>query len=170
MDTNNTVYVKDKFLTSQECHTLIDFFNKYYEQYGILFDDRKIIHIPKITVDLSNDDPRNDADLLKHITSKLEHNIKNIDTSAYVNYSHITMREIDNYQEYHYDFNYHTYTSVLYLNDDFEGGETEVEDKVIEPLQGSLITFAGNVLQHRVLPVKQGKRYTILVWYKSLVI
>ena len=170
MDTNNTIYVKDNFLTNKECRALIDFFNNYYDQHGIIFDDRKIIHIPLLTVNLSNNDAINDADLLKHISSKLEYNIKGIDNSAYVNYSHITMREIDNFQEYHFDFDYHTYTSVLYLNDDFTGGETEVEGNVIEPVEGTLITFAGNVLEHRVLPVKQGKRYTILVWYKSFVI
>lgn len=162
------IYLKDNFLNNNECHDLVKFFDKNFENHGIIFDDRKIINLQKASIELSNDEYYNDADIIKSLNSKLEYNIKGIDTSSFINYSHITVREKDNFQHSHVDFDYHTWTSVLYLNENFEGGETCVEGEIIKPMQGSIITFQGNKLRHEVLPVTQGIRYTILVWYKSL--
>ena len=55
-------------------------------------------------------------------------------------------------------------TCVVFLNDDYEGGEFHFFDgKVIEPKVGKLIihpAFAG----HGVKPVKKGSRYSCLAW------
>lgn len=162
------VYLKDNFISKDECHGLIVFFKKYFDNHGIIFDDRKIINLQKVCIELSDDNFFNDADLIKSLNSKLEYNIKSIDENAFVNYSHLTVREPGNFQDAHKDFDYHAWTSVLYLNEDFSGGETKVEGEIINPTARSLVTFQGNELQHEVLPVRDGVRYTVLVWYKSL--
>lgn len=160
------VYLKDNFLTKNECQTLINLFDKYHSSMGTVFDDRKILHIPIACVELSNNDTKNDADYLKFFSKKLDVNIHSIEPRAYVNYSHITRREKGNYQPSHLDFEYHEYTSIIYLNDDYNGGETKVAGEIIQPTQGTIITFQGNKLEHEVLPVNQGIRYNVLVWYK----
>ena len=66
----------------------------------------------------------------------------------------------------HQDFDYHPLTSILYLNDDFEGGETFVEDKIIKPKKGLMISFEGDKLKHGVKKIRKGIRYTIPCWYK----
>jgi hypothetical protein len=162
------VYLKDNFISKKECHDLIEFFNKYFKNHGIVFDDRKIINLQNICIELSDDNFFNDADLIKSLNSRLEHNIRSIDENAFINYSHITVREKDNFQAAHKDFDHHAWTSILYLNADFAGGETCVEEETIPPTAGSLLTFQGNKLKHEVLPVTSGVRYTVLVWYKSL--
>ena len=57
---------------------------------------------------------------------------------------------------------------VLWLNDDFEGGEFEfhkshVKDNVIRPSTGTIVLFPSWVM-HRVKPVKQGTRYSAVTW------
>ena len=63
------------------------------------------------------------------------------------------------------DFDYHSHTSILYLNDDYKGGETVVGDKVIKPKKGKIILFEGNKIKHQVLQIRSGIRYTNPTWY-----
>ena len=68
------------------------------------------------------------------------------------------------------------YTALIYLNDDFQGGEIAFEDgpcnrlyrKVI-PIQARMLVLApnGSNFFHEVLPIRQGKRYHIAFWYTS---
>ena len=57
---------------------------------------------------------------------------------------------------------------VLWLNDDFEGGEFEfhkshTKDNVIRPSTGTIVLFPSWVM-HRVKPVKKGTRYSAVTW------
>ena len=57
---------------------------------------------------------------------------------------------------------------VLWLNDDFEGGEFEfhkshIKNNVIKPKQGTILLFPSWVM-HRVKPVKKGTRYSAVSW------
>jgi len=57
-------------------------------------------------------------------------------------------------------------TSLLFLNDDFEGGEFVLcGDKYIEKIQGSAVVFPSNFMYpHEVKEVTQGKRYSVMTW------
>jgi hypothetical protein len=60
-----------------------------------------------------------------------------------------------------------TMNSMLYLNEDFEGGEFYTEDLfTYKPEQGTLTLFNGRTLYHGVLPVKISNRYTIIFWWQ----
>ena len=57
---------------------------------------------------------------------------------------------------------------VLWLNDDFEGGEFEfhpshIKDNVIKPKRGTIVCFPSWVM-HRVKPVTKGTRYSAVSW------
>lgn len=59
--------------------------------------------------------------------------------------------------------------SLLYLNDDYEGGEIRFVDYdfTIKPKSGTLILFPGNkYYSHEVLKVKTGERYVSPLWFK----
>jgi len=62
------------------------------------------------------------------------------------------------------------YSSVLYLNDDYEGGELFFPEfnLTIKPKLGDLVTFPTNSMYiHAVKEVKHGTRYTIaLSWFR----
>ena len=58
------------------------------------------------------------------------------------------------------------WSSVLYLNDDFEGGETRVLDEIFHPKKGTALVFPSSWhYPHTALPVKQGTKYAAVTWY-----
>lgn len=63
------------------------------------------------------------------------------------------------------------YSVVLYLNDDFEGGEFEFIDQKyrIRPEPGMLLAFpSDHRFQHAALPTRSGIRYALVSWAKIL--
>jgi predicted 2-oxoglutarate/Fe(II)-dependent dioxygenase YbiX len=57
-------------------------------------------------------------------------------------------------------------TSITYLNDDYEGGETYFENGVvIKPEMGKTVFFDGMKYKHGVNPVTKGKRFVLATWY-----
>lgn len=59
------------------------------------------------------------------------------------------------------------FNSMIYLNDDFEGGEFFTENIIIKPRTGTLTLFDGSVVYHGVKPVLSGARYTIILWWRK---
>ena len=59
------------------------------------------------------------------------------------------------------------YNSLIYLNDDFEGGEFYTKNQIIKPQQGMLTIFDGSVTYHGVKEVKKKDRKTIILWWKK---
>ena len=60
-------------------------------------------------------------------------------------------------------------TLVLFLNDNFEGGELRLSPDgaqpiLIQPRTGTLVAFDAGVV-HEVLPVAAGRRYTVVDWW-----
>jgi predicted 2-oxoglutarate/Fe(II)-dependent dioxygenase YbiX len=57
-------------------------------------------------------------------------------------------------------------TSLIFLNDDYEGGEFVIcGDKHIEKIQGSAIVFPSNFMYpHEVKEVTEGKRFSVMTW------
>ena len=61
-----------------------------------------------------------------------------------------------------------TYAAILYLNDDFLGGETFFEPgPMIRPQRGTLIGFHGASLLHGVRIVTLGTRLTMPMWFTN---
>jgi hypothetical protein len=62
-----------------------------------------------------------------------------------------------------------TFSISYYLNDDYEGGEIEFPrfDIKIKPVANQAIVFAANyVYNHKIHPVTNGTRYTIVNWFE----
>ena len=64
-----------------------------------------------------------------------------------------------------------TLSSILFLNNDYEGGELTFkntfneEELTIKPFPGKLVVWPSNMMfPHTVKPVKKGTRYTIVAW------
>ena len=59
-------------------------------------------------------------------------------------------------------------TSITYLNEDYEGGETFFEDGLtIKPKLGRTLFFDGKKYPHGVNEVKNGHRFALAIWYSS---
>lgn len=62
-----------------------------------------------------------------------------------------------------------TFSISYYLNDDYEGGEIEFPrfDLKIKPVANQAIVFAANyVYNHKIYPVTEGTRYTVVNWFE----
>ena len=59
------------------------------------------------------------------------------------------------------------WTSVCYLNDDYEGGETLIEDGIFKPKRGRLVVFPSKKMNHGVSLVKSRVRYTYIAWWQQ---
>lgn len=69
------------------------------------------------------------------------------------------------------------FSSILYLNDNFEGGETDFpkQDFVVKPKTGSIFTWRninvdGTVKEdslHAGLPVTKGIKYILIIWIRE---
>ena len=54
---------------------------------------------------------------------------------------------------------------LLYLNDDYEGGEFYVAEKEFKPKKGSAIIFPSNFMYpHEAKAVTKGTRWSIVSW------
>ena len=59
-------------------------------------------------------------------------------------------------------------SSIIYLNDEFEGGHTYFEDGTsFAPLTGRAIFFDGQYFVHGVSKIKNKDRYTVATWFKK---
>tara|TARA_R110002020_G_scaffold242710_2_gene456064 strand:- start:233 stop:673 length:441 start_codon:yes stop_codon:yes gene_type:complete len=68
--------------------------------------------------------------------------------------------------ESHYDEGGNTFSFIIYLNDDYNGGETVIDDITIKPKTGRLVLFSNGFYLHKVNKIKDKKRYTLVGWYK----
>ena len=57
-------------------------------------------------------------------------------------------------------------TSITYLNDDYDGGETYFENGItVKPKKGKTVFFDGKQYKHGVNKMIQGNRYVCACWY-----
>jgi len=165
---NKEVFYYENFLPPDFCDWCISYHKTYFPLYGSQFANRKTLNIQKVAESTFVDEPQTSADYLRFIMSKHTSAVKEHDKLAFINYSHLVEWEAPIHQPHHQDFYYHTWTSILYLNDEFEGGQTYVDGELIQPKKGDMILFQGRYIIHGVEPVTSGKRYTIATWYKTL--
>ena len=78
----------------------------------------------------------------------------------------IVKREEGSYMENHVDKG-DAIAFILYLNDEFEGGETVFENQTtIKPKKGRLLVFSNGIIQHKVNLITKGERYVLAGWFK----
>ena len=67
----------------------------------------------------------------------------------------------------HKDLDKDRFAAVVYLNDDYTGGETCFEHTKVTPETGKLVIFSGNELPHWVSEIKDSNRYTLSIWFRE---
>ena len=135
----------DNFLSKEECNKLIEKFKQS--------KDSVLKYRNTFTVKIK---PEN---ILEKINNQFKfHNFLKPDNCE------IVMWPVDSYMKIHID-NGDKFFFLLYLNDDFEGGETVVEDITVKPKQGRIIVFSNGVMYHEVKQIKKNNRFMLAGWY-----
>ena len=154
------IIVQDNWLQKQECEYLIHYYEinylkarKYKSYFPLVLQSNEIPFLQK----------------------KFNETVSKINGSEY-SYCGIVKWKPNTELYTHRDFEYteknvnngHVMASVVYLNDDYKGGQTFIDDgTVIEPAQGRAIFFDGIWYRHGVRTVKNNFRYTLAAWFKA---
>ena len=157
-------YYDELFLKEDLCCYIINWFEESWDSlpidYKKVYRKTKCIMLNKL---ISN--PDNVPNVFKKIWSDINYHGRKFDERAYVNHIDIVKWPTGEKQKTHKDVSIYNSTSIVYLNDNFDGGETRVNDMIIKPKTGKIITFSGSEHEHEVFEVKNGNRYTIAAWY-----
>jgi len=140
--------VINNFLSKKECEDLIKKFESLNGNY-IQFRKRYLIDL--------NNWPK--EQLFVDIIKKYERKDIKINIQ-------ITFWPIGESHGWHDDTIYYDITTITYLNENYEGGRTIVEDIEIKPETGKYIEFNSN-RKHMVTELISGKRFVLLCWYKN---
>tara|TARA_R110000796_G_scaffold225085_2_gene341455 strand:- start:1135 stop:1620 length:486 start_codon:yes stop_codon:yes gene_type:complete len=148
----------NNFISDEECNHFIQYHKEQFNlnsHYCVMHRTTEVIQCMEI---LGNP-------LIKKMYEKLNNFVQEINPDLIVNYFQIVRWPTGESQSNHIDFDHHFYTSILYLNDDFEGGITRVNDVLFKPKKNTFISFEGNKINHEVSKIIEGERYTIPCWY-----
>lgn len=179
-DSEHFPHIETDFLTEDECKQLIDFTENNLhlfdqeESQNVSFWSKRVIDINKIS------DPAI-RDLLITINKDTNYAVNCLDNREEILYPDtLTIVRWHRGYELHphadreeqdgstHPFPWRDFASVIYLNDDFEGGEIYWPNKDIEykPQARSLAIFPGtNEFLHGVREVPEGVRYTIASFF-----
>tara|TARA_Y100000310_G_C20155353_1_gene566650 strand:+ start:70 stop:504 length:435 start_codon:yes stop_codon:yes gene_type:complete len=137
---------QDNFISADKCQALIERFKTKYH-FSKKFRDTIILGF-------------RDDDVLKHIAETFTfYPFKNIDNMEIVKWPTGSKMAL------HRDEG-DTFSWIIYLNDDFEGGETVIDGIKIQPKIGRLVLFSNGFYEHEVTEITKGTRYTLIAWYK----
>ena len=159
----------NKFLLDKICDWFIDLYKRSDNKKHV-FNDKKVLRLYDLIAE--------EDDIKRTITFMSNHMAKDFPTKI-LNIKNIEIVEWNEGQsmDWHRDYPFYEGTSIIFLNDDYEGGElitaSDPSDAmkhtrlVHSPKKGSNVSFL-NTLYHKVNPVIKGKRYTLAVWYDLL--
>ena len=148
MKDNKLIIRCDDFINQQECREFITIFNQsrsreFRNTFVLPYDSPKILRKLNNYFNFHNFEEMNPL-----IGSNME----------------IVLWPTNSWMDPHQDAG--DYLSfIIYLNDDFEGGETIVDGLEIKPKGGRLMIFSNGFYLHEVKKITKGKRYTLIAWY-----
>ena len=120
------------------------------------------------TFETSNSSPYRDTFIVKYKDSKILNKV----CKTFYNYNleypdnmEIVKWPTDSKMSLHYDVG-DRFAFIIYLNDNFKGGETVIDDVTISPKIGRFVLFSNDIYKHEVKQITDGTRYTLIAWYK----
>jgi PKHD-type hydroxylase len=175
--------IEPKFLSKEECDTILNFSleNLILEPSKVIYNDVIEINGVRKSNQVYYPYYKKFPFLLEKMSKLLNKyiNVKGFDLDYEHSEFQFTEYIIGGHFDWHKDVygekitNYDRYCSlVIQLNDEYEEGDLQIknsEDEILTVKKGSgnLILFLSDI-EHRVLPVKSGVRYTIVNWIKLI--
>ncbi len=161
----NEVFLVDNVLSIDECDYCIDYFK-------INRNENNTQNWRNTTTMLLNLQDKKLKTIVEKITQFVHFNYNN---EIKYDYGQIVMWPTGTNQFEHTDVplpnkkDSVSLTSISYLNDDFEGGQTffEHNNNFVVPVKGTTVYFDGQKIVHGVNKITKNTRYTLPIWYKK---
>ena len=150
---NKKIYTFPNFLSFSICNWYSDFIPSIGEQLEEASWEERTIDITKHDVI---------KDTQKFINKTFDLNLK-VSEAQTQNWHVGTSSPLHLYD----DREDNTYTSLIYLNDNFRGGEFYTQKDKIIPEPGLMLFFNGQEIKHGVKKVLKKDRKTIIIWWKG---
>ena len=177
----NMIYRYDNIIDSTMCDSILNYYTETYD--NELNDVNKLPWFEENTiywVNLQKTKIQNEINFCRKNISKLVNDSYNV-----LSYPHLTtlvMWKEGKSMAIHKDNGYEndkdilhmrTYTAVMYINDDFEGGETIIQKEnsneieyECKPQKGSVLIFkSDDSCLHGVNKITKGNRLTLSMWF-----
>tara|TARA_R100000353_G_scaffold174713_1_gene143282 strand:- start:81 stop:518 length:438 start_codon:yes stop_codon:yes gene_type:complete len=140
---------QDNFIEKDECDFFINLFNNNIDKTEIFRDTITLRFIDN------------------YIIKKVKENFKlyNFDVEK-IDTMQIVKWPTGSKMGLHKDHEGDKFSFIIYLNDDFEGGETIIDGVLIKPKKSRLVLFSNRLYEHEVKTITKGDRYTLIAWYK----
>jgi hypothetical protein len=164
------------FISPEACDFLMRFYEENIEQLGRADFNPEFSFrtIGFSAIDMRRDEPSRLAkELLNRMRLKLVNLLKNEHAlpQVYPELTQIVKWPTGSAQGVHLDDveTFTTYAAIIYLNDDFVGGQTFFPSLGVAfpPKRGTVVAFQGRVLPHGVMRVAEGVRYTLPCWFTA---
>ena len=99
------------------------------------------------------------------ITDDILHECKAYDENILLDTCQIVKWPAGSFMKPHTDPPKDVFAAIVYLNDDYIGGETCFENMKIIPETGKLVIFSNHELLHWVNKIENATRYTLALWF-----
>jgi len=142
------IFIEKNFISKQKCQDLISLYE----------ENNKISYQHRDTFPINTEKFLNITDRIETICFEFNNSIR-LDTHQIVKWPQ------GSFMDPHKDPQNDVFAAIVYLNDDYVGGETGIENMTIKPEVGKLVIFSNNQLMHWVNKIEKGTRYTLAMWF-----
>ena len=150
------IYLEDNFITRGQSMSIID---HYKSNLNSVYNHNLTYPLP-INLDKCSNS------LIQTITNKITDKCKMFDNNVEIQNLEIVKWPFNSRLNYHIDEDLDdVFAAILYLNDNFWGGQTAFDTFQINPKIGRLLIFSNRHYKHSVRRVKFNSRYTLAAWY-----
>lgn len=161
----NKIEIVDDFLSIKLCNKLINYFESNFskaESHSVGFN--------KYIMDINITNVKDFNYLIKIINKHVLNQRCKIDWIKLVKWTDDCSQPLHlDQSKKNYSEIKTIYSSIMYLNNNYLGGQTFFEDGlIVRPIKGRALFFNGMYYKHGVMPVKKGPRYTLAAWYKNI--
>jgi hypothetical protein len=155
------ITIIDNILSAEECNELITLYGQNTEY----------CHHHNGTYPLNIHNARIASERIKSLIDKILNRVYNINKDIELEWIEIVKWPTGTFQLLHLDTasDETVFTSITYLNDQFDGGKTYMEDGTnIGIVTARTVAFDGMKYTHGVKEVTEGTRFTVAAWYRKL--
>lgn len=158
-------------ISKEDCDLAIQMINKFNINNELLdFKDNKNVKVAP-----STESVKVLLDKYSNIVCNMHAEMNNLNAEVYTTEAFISLWQDGTlagaHRDNHYGYEFLEYSTVIYLNDDYEGGEIYFPklSYIYKPKAGDIILFPCSTDEylHGVLPVRGSNRYTIAMWHTT---